>query len=139
MIIAYCRLDARQWGKARHSNLFSNIILCALQVRCRINTCQQSNKERIERQSATGAERERGKASKRVDMQRHGERNMMETLNREQNKVGYCRIRETKRNGTGGQDHRRGRASSEERESDERTSERTRNSGHSSLRRNPYS
>ena len=69
----------------------------------------------------------------------HGERKMTETHNREQNKVGYCRIRETKRNGTGGQDHRRGRASSEERESDERTSERTRNSGHSSLRRNPYS
>jgi hypothetical protein len=76
MSIAYCRLDARQWGKDKAGQYINIIILCASQVRCSIVTCQQSNKERIERQSATGAERERegGKASKRVNMQRHGDR-----------------------------------------------------------------
>jgi hypothetical protein len=68
----------------------------------KVEYCQQSNKERIERQSATGAEREiEGKLASEWthrDMETdHGERKMTETHNREQNKVGYCRIRERQR------------------------------------------
>ena len=80
----------------------------------KVEYCQQSNKERIERQSATGAEREiEGKLASEWthrDMETdHGERKMTETHNREQNKVGYCRIRD--------KEERNGRARSSSRQS----------------------